>query len=201
MADWLVIGLGNPGLRYDSTRHNAGGRAVSILAKKLAHPLKPARGKLRPGKPPAEIAEIKFAVFRLVLARPTTFMNESGRAASGLLRWFKIQPENMVVVHDDIDLKAGALVIKKGGGSGGHRGIESIGRSTGSVEFYRVRIGVGRPEAGDHDPAEYVLDQMSKSAAEMLAPTEEMAAEAALCLVEKGLDEAVSKYNSRDGRI
>lgn len=151
---WLAVGLGNPGEKYRLTRHNAGARAVERLADDLGASLRPPKARLRPGKPPASVAEASTPDGKLIIARPSTFMNESGRAVGSLTRWFKVPAENLIVVHDDIDLASGALIVKKGGGSGGHNGINSIAKALGSTDFFRVRIGVGRPPSAAQEPAD-----------------------------------------------
>ena len=191
------MGLGNPGRKYESTRHNAGRRALEKLAEELGVKLKEPTARLRPGKPAARLAEASAGGARLVLATPATFMNESGRAVSGLVRWFKVPIESVIVLHDDIDLGEGVLRIKKGGGSGGNHGVESIEGSTGSREFFRVRIGVGRPLSANQEPADFVLKPMSKNEAEALTAAESRAAEAALVLIEEGLEAAVGRFNGR----
>jgi len=197
---WLVVGLGNPGDKYQRTRHNAGARALDCFAGEFLVKLRAPAAKLRPGKPPAHVGESSVDGDRLVMARPSTFMNDSGRAVAALLRWYKVHPENLIVVHDDIDLADGAIKVKRAGGSGGHHGIESIVEYLGTRDFYRVRIGVGRPESPGQDPADYVLDQMSPTAVAQLALAETEAARAALAVIKTGLDSAMRAFNSRDGR-
>lgn len=195
---WVAVGLGNPGEKYEKTRHNAGARAISRLAEKLQVKMAAPKSRLRPGKPPASLGETTAEGARIVLARPTTFMNESGRAVASLLRWYKASSRNLVVVHDEIDLGEGALRVQSGRGSGGHRGVASIIGSLGTQDFYRVRIGVGRPQSSSaQDPAGYVLAPMTKEAAAQLAETEAKAAEAVLSLIREGLEPTMTRYNSR----
>lgn len=194
----MAVGLGNPGDRYQNTRHNAGARAVARLAGDLGVKLTAPKSKLRPGKPAASVAEAATGGTRLVLARPTTFMNESGMSVASLLRWYKGSADNLIVVHDEIDLAQGALRIQFARGSGGHRGVASIIRSIGTQEFYRVRIGVGRPPpTSDQEPADYVLEPMSKDSAAELGETETKAAEAVLSLIKDGLELTMTRYHSR----
>lgn len=195
---WLAVGLGNPGEKFANTRHNAGARAIERLAEELGVKMKAPKSRLRPGKPAASVAEAASRGQKIILARPSTFMNESGRAVASLLGWFKVDAENLIVVHDEIDLAEGALRVQFGRGSGGHRGVGSIIRAVSTQEFFRVRIGVGRPPAlSEQDPADFVLEPMSKDAAGLLAEVESKAAEAVVCLVHDGLESTMSRFNSR----
>jgi PTH1 family peptidyl-tRNA hydrolase len=187
MNVWLAVGLGNPGKTYERTRHNAGARAAERLAERLGV-------KLRPSKAPALVGEGSIEGERVVVARPTTFMNESGRAVRALMESLKLDPSRLIVLHDDIDLQAGKLRLKRGGGDAGHHGLESIVSSLGTGDFFRVRIGVGRPE-GPQDPADWVLEPMSQTAAKELALAEAEAAEGALAIIREGLERAKSRFN------
>ena len=173
---WMAAGLGNPGDRYSKTRHNAGARAVGRLAGDLGVKLRPARSK-------ALVADTVTDGVRLVLACPQSFMNESGRPIAALLRFFKVEPENLIIVHDEIDLVTAKLKVKFGGGSAGHHGVESVVKALGTKDFHRVRIGVGRPLNPRVDPADYVLEAMSKKSLEELAEAEERAAQAVLSII------------------
>jgi len=199
-TSWLVVGLGNPGDKYQKTRHNAGARALDCLAGEFSVKLRAPAAKLRPGKPPAHVGDSVVDGDRLVMARPSTFMNDSGRAVAALLSWYKIHPENLIVVHDDIDLADGAIKVKRAGGSGGHHGIESIVDCVHTRDFYRVRIGVGRPESPVQDPANYVLEQMTQTAASKLSLAENEAAHAAIAVIKTGLDSAMRTFNNRADR-
>jgi PTH1 family peptidyl-tRNA hydrolase len=187
MDVWLAVGLGNPGKTYERTRHNAGARAAERLAERLGV-------KLRPSKAPALVGEGSIEGERVVVARPTTFMNESGRAVRALMESLKLDPSRLIVLHDDIDLQAGKLRLKRGGGDAGHHGLESIVSSLGTGDFFRVRIGVGRPE-GPQDPADWVLEPMSQTAAKELSLAEAEAAEGALAIIREGLERAKSRFN------
>ncbi|MCA1840723.1 MAG: aminoacyl-tRNA hydrolase [Actinomycetota bacterium] len=187
---WLIIGLGNPGDRYELTPHNAGARAVQLLADRLGAKFKAAKG-------PAVVAESKRGEARLVIARPTTYMNESGMAAVALCRWYKTEVSNTIVLHDEIDLQQGVLRLKRGGGTAGNHGLDSIVASLGSPDFFRVRIGVGRHANPGVEPADFVLQRMSKGQAEVMAEAEEMAGDAALAIIEQGLERAMNTYNTR----
>lgn len=187
---WLAVGLGNPGRDYSATPHNAGSRALEKLARKLNVDLRSWKGSALAGSGQA-------AGTRIVLARPATFMNESGRAVAALMRLYRISNDRLIVLHDDIDLSPATLRLKKGGSSAGHRGVESIARSLGSDDFYRVRIGVGRPTSSAKDPTEYVLEPMSREAAGLMDEAEEDAADAVVALVRDGLERAMNNFNKR----
>lgn len=186
---WLAVGLGNPGKRYERTRHNAGARAVEHLADRLGV-------KLRSTRAVALMGQGLVEEERLLLARPTTFMNESGRAVDMLSRMKAVPAERLVILHDEIDLPVGSLKMKRGGGSAGHHGIESVVRSLGTADFYRVRIGVGRPASALQEPADFLLEPMASRDAQLLALLEEKAGEAVLALIRLGLEEAMNRFNT-----
>src|SRR4051794_6012519 len=156
---WLVVGLGNPGPGYAGNRHNAGAMVVDALAAELGQRF--GRHKAR-----ADVAEVRLPPLggrpgpRLVLAKPGSFMNESGGPVAGLLRFFRIPAERLLVVHDELDIPFGDLRLKRGGGEGGHNGLRSISQSIGTKDYCRLRFGVGRPP-GRMDAADYVLRDFS----------------------------------------
>ena len=146
----LVVGLGNPGARYRDTRHNLGRRAVELIADELG-------GSWR-SRWNGRVSELRDGDERLALLVPETFMNESGRSVAPALRFYKLPPERLVVVHDELDLELGDVRAKQGGGLAGHNGLRSLAEATGTQDFLRVRIGIGRPERGDRRPvADWVL--------------------------------------------
>ncbi len=148
--DLLVAGLGNPGREYALTRHNVGWLVVDRLV--IAH-----GGSFR-GKFSGQLAEIRVGDYRLALLKPETYMNESGRSIASAARFFKVDPEALLVVHDDVDLEEGRLQVRAGGGLAGHNGLRSIAQALGTQDFSRLRIGVGRPGRGDPRPvADWVL--------------------------------------------
>jgi peptidyl-tRNA hydrolase, PTH1 family len=148
--DLLVAGLGNPGREHASDRHNAGWMVVDELARRHSASFR--------SKFSGRLAETRIGDSRVALLRPETYMNESGRAIGAAARFFKVAPEDVLVVHDDVDLPVGRLQARLGGGLAGHNGLRSISQSLGTAEFTRLRIGVGRPERGDPRPvADYVL--------------------------------------------
>ena len=151
----LVVGLRNPGADYEGTRHNVGGEVVVALAGRESF-------KRAPKRIHAEIAELHLSGSRVVMALPLTFMNESGGPVSGLTKYFEVDPERLVLVHDDIDLPFGKLRFQGGRGSGGHNGVASVMRSLGSRDVWRLKVGVGRPP-GRMDPADFVLRPFTRA--------------------------------------
>jgi peptidyl-tRNA hydrolase, PTH1 family len=148
--DLLIAGLGNPGREHADDRHNVGWMVVEELARRHD-------GSFR-SKFNGRVAETRIADARVALLQPETYMNESGRSISAAARFFKVAPEDVLVVHDDVDLNAGRLQVRLGGGLAGHNGLRSISQVLGTPDFLRVRVGVGRPERGDRRPvADYVL--------------------------------------------
>ena len=148
--DLLVAGLGNPGRQYERTRHNAGWMVVDELARRHD-------GSFR-SKFDGQLSEIRLGELRLALLKPETYMNVSGKSIAAARRFFKVEPESLLVVHDDVDLDPGRLQARSGGGLAGHNGLRSIAGTLGTQDFLRLRIGVGRPGRGDRRPvADYVL--------------------------------------------
>lgn len=183
----LVLGLGNPGGGYESQRHNVGARAVERLAARLGT-------RLVRGRSPAWTGAVDYGGRRLVLARPRTFMNESGVAGVRLLRDLDLQPSRLVVVYDDLDLPVGRLRVRRGGSPGGHNGIRSLQAHLRTQEFPRVRIGIGRPPAGV-DPIEYVLGEPDPEERELLGAACLRAGEAVLAIASRGIDAAMGEFN------
>ena len=185
---WIVAGLGNPGERYAGTRHNLGYRTVEELASRNSERFKKVRFV------PVEVAEITHGGERLLLGRSQRFYNESGEVYASLARKRDVPPERIVVVHDDIDLAFGALRIKQGGSAGGNRGVESFVRALRTPDFYRVRLGVGRPP-GRQDPVDFVLQPFGKRQEADVRVVVGDAADAVLSLVREGLVAAQDRYN------
>ena len=184
---WIVLGLGNPDDEgYANTRHNAGAMVVARLAERAGATLKRSRNR-------AQVAEIRDGDARIVLARPNSYVNESGGPASLLARWYKTPVERIIVVHDEIDLAHGKLQLRRDGGTAGHNGLKDVARALGSPDFLRVRIGVGRPP-GRKDPADYVLEPIAKRDAEDFAVLVERAADAARDLVHLPLERAQDRH-------
>jgi peptidyl-tRNA hydrolase, PTH1 family len=191
MADtWLIVGLGNPGPRYESTRHNVGQMVVDELAGR--------RGvSFRSHKANARVAEtwLRPGAAKLVLAKPNTFMNVSGGAVAGLARFYSVAPERVVVIHDELDIPFDSIKLKAGGGHGGHNGVRDVAKALDSSAFARVRVGIGRP-VGRQDPADWVLDPFSGAERKNLPILLTDAADAVEQLVEEGLLAAQQKHHA-----
>jgi peptidyl-tRNA hydrolase, PTH1 family len=186
---WIVAGLGNPGRGYARSRHNVGFRAIDQLAKRT-------HAQFSRRKFNGLIAETTLGGARALLVKPETYYNLSGECVAGLLGYFKVEPACLVVVHDDLDLEAGRLRLKRGGGDAGNRGVRSIAESLGSAEFIRVRVGVGHP-AGEIDSKDYVLESIGAGEMRALERTAERAAEAVEAAIAEGLERAMSRFNQR----
>ena len=187
-CDWLIVGLGNPGGNYAKTRHNVGFRTVDLLAKRLG--VKIDRAKFR-----GLYAQSTFQGKKLILLKPQTFMNNSGLSVMEAAHYFKLPPERVVVLFDDISLDVGRLRVRAEGSAGGHNGIKSIIGGLNSQSFPRVKIGVGAKPHPDYDLADWVLSNFTKEEETLLAPTLEAAADAALLLTEQGVPAAAAKFN------
>ncbi|MGI8433633.1 MAG: aminoacyl-tRNA hydrolase [Nocardioidaceae bacterium] len=190
-APWLVVGLGNPGPSYARTRHNVGQMVLDVLAVRQQASWR----RDRSGR--ADVVEGRVGGIpgvRVVLAKPRSYMNESGGPVATLMRFHKASPERLVVVHDEIDLPYATLRIKRGGGDNGHNGLRSLRQSLATGEFCRVRIGVGRPP-GRQDPADFVLAPFAAAQRTELGVHLETAADAVESLVTSGLIDTQSRYN------
>jgi PTH1 family peptidyl-tRNA hydrolase len=188
MTPWLVVGLGNPGDRYQDTRHNIGAWVVERLADRLGERLRKVRFL------PVHAAEAHSGEDRLWLARPATFMNVSGPPVASFARRKRIEPMRIVACHDEIDLAFGSLKVKLGGSTAGHRGLDSLAQALGTRDFHRVRLGVGRPP-GRQDPTAFVLRPFAKAEREEAEALAEEAADAVLTLVSEGLERAQDRHN------
>jgi peptidyl-tRNA hydrolase, PTH1 family len=184
--DLLVAGLGNPGREYERTRHNVGWLVLDELARRHG-------GSWR-SKFSGSLAEVRLGDARLALLKPETYMNESGRSVGAAARFFKVEPEQLLVVHDDVDLKPGRLQARDGGGLAGHNGLRSLAQHLGSQDFLRLRIGVGRPGRGDQrSVSDWVLSPF--------APEEDVealvarAADAVEAVTSEGLDQTQARFN------
>lgn len=184
---WLIVGLGNPGREYEKTRHNAGFRALDILAEKLGC-------KVDKAKFQGLYGQVSFKGRKLLLLKPQTFMNLSGRSVLQLSAFFHVPPQNIIVLFDDISLEPGRLRLRSDGSAGGHNGIKSIIAELGSQQFPRVKIGVGAKPHPDFDLADWVLSAFSAQEEQALQPALERAANAALAIVELGVPEASNRY-------
>jgi len=186
----FVAGLGNPGSKYEGTRHNAGFLVVDELVRRWGANLKSDRFGNLAGAAPIRDNKVIFA-------KPQKFMNRSGSPLRGLMGFYKGTVENLVVVHDEVDLPFGALKIKLGGGHGGHNGLRDIHQHMGSNAYFRIRFGVGRPPAG-WDTADYVLGQWTPEEQTALGAAVDKAADAVETLVEKGLQAAMNQFHFRE---
>jgi len=184
--DLLVAGLGNPGREYERTRHNAGWLVLDELARRHS-------GSWR-SKFSGSLAEIRLGDLRLALLKPETYMNDSGRSVGAAVRFFKVEPEQVLVVHDDVDLESGRLQARAGGGLAGHNGLRSLAQHLGSQDFLRLRIGIGRPGRGDPRPvADWVLSPFTpEEDPEALVGR---AADAVETIARDGLEAAQQNYN------
>jgi len=188
-VEFIVCGLGNPGTQYENTRHNTGFMALDTLADKLGADVKRLKFK-------SLTADVNIGGKHCLLMKPTTFMNNSGEAVVEALNFYKLPPENLLVMYDDISLDVGRVRIRKKGSDGGHNGIKSIIYLTGSDTFPRIKIGVGAKPNPDYDLAAWVLGMFPKEQGEQLESALERAAEAAQLIVAGKTDEAMNKYNS-----
>ena len=186
----VIVGLGNPGRKYQATRHNAGFLAVRRLAER-------ADIRLDSRKFTAEIGRGAIAGRKVLLALPQTFMNRSGDAVDPLLGYFRVDPADLVVIHDDVDLDFGRIKVKQGGGNGGHKGLRSIDSRLQTNEYTRVRIGVGRPEPIEMDTADWVLSRFAPAEQEALPGVMDDAARAVEAVFEEGIEAAMNRFNAR----
>lgn len=186
-ADLLVVGLGNPGDEYARTKHNVGAEVVELLAARHG-------AKLRKGKERALVDQVNIEGARVALAIPLTWMNDSGDAVRLLERRYGVTPEQIVIVHDELDLPAAVLRVKSGGGLAGHNGLRSIKSHLHSDAFQRVRIGVGKPTSKEQG-ADHVLSRFSKRDREQVDVTVEQAADAVEAIAADGIDAAMNRFN------
>jgi PTH1 family peptidyl-tRNA hydrolase len=198
MADstpvWLVVGLGNPGPSYAGHRHNVGHLVVDELARRLGSPFrahKSGRAEVVEGRLGAPGADAP----RVVLAKPRSYMNDSGGPVKQLATFYKVPPERLVAIHDELDIAFDTLRVKRGGGDNGHNGLRSIRSSLGTGDFFRVRVGIGRPP-GRQDVADFVLSNYSAAERKVLPFQVDTAADAVESLVTEGLDRTQQRFNS-----
>jgi PTH1 family peptidyl-tRNA hydrolase len=185
---WLVVGLGNPGPTYASTRHNVGYLVADVLAARMGGTFK----KHKSGR--ADVIEGRLAGERAVLGRARSFMNESGGPVSTLMKFYDVEPDHLVVIHDELDIDFGMLRIKLGGGDNGHNGLKSIRGSIGTGDFFRVRVGIGRPP-GRQTVHDFVLKPYSAAERKDLPTYVEEAADAIESLITQGLEATQSAFN------
>lgn len=191
MADtWLIVGLGNPGPRYEATRHNVGQMVMDELAGRR-------REAFRAHKANARVVEtwLRPGSAKLVLAKLNCFMNVSGGPVAGLARFYGVEADRVVVVHDELDIPYDTIKLKTGGGHGGHNGVRDIAKALGTADFPRVRVGIGRP-VGRQDPADWVLDPFSSTERQTLPILVSDAADAVELLVDEGLVAAQQRFHA-----
>jgi len=188
---WIVVGLGNPGPAYEGHRHNVGYLVADELARRLGSPFKAHKG----GR--ADVVEGRLSAGgpRLVVVRPRCYMNEIGGPTKALLSYYKVAPDRLVAVHDELDLPFDTMRVKFAGGDNGHNGLRSIRASLGTGDFYRVRIGVGRPP-GRQDPADYLLSNYTAAERKVVPFQVDRAADAVETLLTLGLAETQQRFNS-----
>jgi len=191
----IIVGLGNPGLAYRHNRHNLGFMCLDYLAKEHGIKFDQKKGQSRSGRG-------VIAGQQVILAKPQTYMNLSGRAVASLLRYWGGDLKDLIVIHDDLDLPLGKLRIRAGGGSGGHKGIGSTGAEIGSRDFLRLRVGIDRPRDDFGEPVKaegaitgYVLRNFSRAEKPVIKQAIATVAEAVTCLLEEGIDAAQNRYN------
>ncbi len=187
-ADLLVVGLGNPGEEYARTRHNVGAEVVELLAARHG-------AKLKKGKERARVDQVRVGGKLIALAIPLTYMNDSGESVGLLARRYGVEPEQVVIVHDELDLPVAALKIKSGGGLAGHNGLRSIKAHLHSDAFQRVRIGVGKPVSKERG-ADHVLNRFGKRERAEIDVTIEQAADAVETIAADGVDAAMNRFNT-----
>jgi PTH1 family peptidyl-tRNA hydrolase len=185
----IIVGLGNPGKKYEGTRHNAGFMVIDRFAEKLEI-------KIEKKKFSALIGETTVKGEKCLLVKPQTYMNLSGEAVLAVKQFYKAQPEDIIVVYDDMDLPVGKIRIRKQGGSGGHKGMISIISCLGTENFIRIRIGIGGPkDRSEQEVINHVLGDFTSEEKAIIRETQEKAAEAVLLLLQEGVEASMNRYN------
>jgi PTH1 family peptidyl-tRNA hydrolase len=190
MGGFMIVGLGNPGKDYQKNRHNVGFMAIDKIAQEFGIENKKVKSK-------AIIMEGKKDNKKIILVKPQTFMNLSGSAVASLVKFFKINPENLIVIHDDLDLPSLSIRLRPGGGAGGQKGVASIIQNLGTQQFNRVRIGIGRPP-GRMDAADYVLQNFPKQEEKELPFLFDTVTKAVESILESGIEIAMNKFNGEN---
>ena len=189
-CDWMIVGLGNPGKDYEKTRHNVGFRVTDLGSGQL-------KTKIDRLKFQALTRLVNYNGMKVLLVQPQTYMNASGAAVSALASYYKVKPERILVIFDDISLPVGRIRVRKDGSAGGHNGIKSIIQSLGTDQFPRVKVGVGAKPHPDYDLADWVLSKFSAQEEKDLAPALDHAAQAALMVLGQGTEKAASAFNGK----
>lgn len=187
-VQWLVVFLGNPGPRYEGTRHNAGFMVCDVLEKKLGVSVNRLKNR-------ALTAQCTIGGQKVLLMKPQTYMNLSGEAVRPTADFYKVSPEHILVVSDEVALAPGRLRLRPGGSAGGHNGLKNIIQHLGTDAFPRIKVGVGMPEHPDHEMIDWVIGKPQGEEAKTLRAALDRAAEAALCIVDEGADKAMNKFN------
>ena len=187
-VDWLIVGLGNPGQKYENTRHNMGFLAVDLLSEKTGTKLNKVKFK-------AAYNLMDFAGTRCLVMKPQTYMNLSGEAVREAAQFYKIPADHVLVIYDDVSLPVGKLRVRPSGSAGGHNGIKNIIAHLGTQEFPRVKIGVGAPDGTDKDMVDWVIGAPSQAERKTLVESIERAVEAAECVIRSGCQTAMNKFN------
>jgi len=192
-SPWLVVGLGNPGPEYAATRHNVGFLVTDLLADQVGAKL--ARHKRGHALAAEGKLGIPGSMTHLVLVEPLSFMNESGGPVKAIMAFYGVEPERLIVVHDELDIPFTTIRVKLGGGDNGHNGLKSIRKALGTGDFYRVRVGIGRPP-GRQDPADYVLKPFASAERAELAEVVQRSADAVESMMTAGLDVTQNRFNT-----
>lgn len=185
----IVYGLGNPGSRYERTRHNMGFMVIDSLALRLGAPTRKSRAGILFGN-------AVFAGRSILLAKPLTYMNLSGEPLEAM----RVSPDDILVVHDDLDIPPGGVRVKAGGGTGGHKGLESVRKALGTLDFLRIRVGIGRPPEG-MDPSDYVLGEIPREERDIFSSAIERAADAAMMCLSGEITRAMNTFNRKDSDL
>ena len=188
-GNWMIVGIGNPGRKYETTRHNVGFQTVDVLAKKLGVPMRSRRFKTVHGTG-------SYAGNKVILVKPQTFVNLSGEAVRSLSKYYGVEPEHILVVYDDVYLEMGAIRVRPSGSAGGHNGLKNIISQLGSDGFPRVRLGTG-PQPEGMDLIEFVLRPMTSGERKTMKEIYEEAAEACLVLIKDGAERAMNLFNGK----
>ena len=189
-AEWLVVGLGNPGEKYENTRHNVGFLTVDELAERARVPVQKLKHR-------ALTNTLEVGGVKVLLMKPVTYMNLSGEAVGEAARFYKLPPERVLVISDDVSLPLGKLRIRKGGSAGGHNGLKSIIQHLGTDQFPRIKVGVGQKPHPDYDMADWVLSSFSKTEQPELDRALDNARDAALCVITDGCEKAAASFNGK----
>ena len=187
-VDWLIVGLGNPGQKYEHTRHNMGFLTVDLLAEKLGVKLNKVKFK-------AAYNIVKFAGCKCLVMKPQTYMNLSGEAVREAAQFYKIPADHVLVIYDDVSLPVGKLRVRPTGSAGGHNGIKNIIAHLGGDNFPRVKVGIGMPEHPDHEMIDWVIGSFSAAEKKVVDDALDRALKAAECIIEKSVGEAQNRYN------